>query len=312
MSRESNLAKNTLIISFGTFLPKLTSLITLPIVTAGLTKVEYGTYDLISTLVSLLLPVMTLQIQAAAFRFLIDCRGDEKKTNSIISNILLFSIPVSISGLLIMFFALGKVGGVTRLLICLYFFVDILMFTIQQIVRGLSYNKLYSASAVIQAVLNMLLVIYTVSMKEYGLHGVLFSVSIATLISVIILIWRGRIIQTFHIKFFNFKQIKELLAYSWPMVPNSLSSWVLSFSDRTILTAFIGLEATALYGIANKIPILFTTVQGTFIFAWQESASIAIKDKDVDDYYTKMFDSIFCILCGIIAIFISWWNICSS
>ena len=74
MSREKQLAKNTLIISFGTFLPKLISLITLPLITGYLTKEEYGQYDLITTLVFLVLPIATIQIQSAAFRFLIDCR----------------------------------------------------------------------------------------------------------------------------------------------------------------------------------------------------------------------------------------------
>ena len=79
MNREKALAKNTFIIAIGTFLPKFSSIITLPIITGGLTKAEMGTYDLISTLVSLFLPVATLQIQSAAFRFLIDVREDEKQ-----------------------------------------------------------------------------------------------------------------------------------------------------------------------------------------------------------------------------------------
>ena len=62
MSREGKLVKNTLILSIGTFLPKLASFVTLPILTAYLTKEEYGTYDLITVLVSLLLPAVTLQI----------------------------------------------------------------------------------------------------------------------------------------------------------------------------------------------------------------------------------------------------------
>lgn len=79
MNREKALAKNTLILSIGEFLPKFSSIITLPIITGGLTKAEMGTYDLISTLVSLFLPVATLQIQSAAFRFLIDVRKEKKK-----------------------------------------------------------------------------------------------------------------------------------------------------------------------------------------------------------------------------------------
>lgn len=89
------------------------------------------------------------------------------------------------------------------------------------------------------------------------------------------------------------------------MIPNSLSNWVLSFSDRAVLTAFMGLEANAIYSVANKIPALFTTVQGTFVFAWQENASLASKDSDADTYYAEMFDSIFGILVGIMALLIA-------
>lgn len=305
MSRESNLAKNTLIITLGTFLSQLTSLITLPIVSAGLTKAEYGTYDLINVLVSLLLPVITLQIQTAAFRFLIDCRDEREKTDSIISNILLFSTPILLIALCILFFSLQNIGGLTRLLICLYFFLDVIMRTVSQIVRGLSKNKLYSASAVVHAVAYMFLIIYTISMKGYGLHGVLLSVSVASLLTIVFLFWRGQILKHFGFKYFSIKQIKSMLAYSWPMVPNTLSNWALSFSDRMVLTSFLGLEASAVYAIANKIPLLFTIVQGTFILAWQENASIAIKDKDAGDYYTKIFDGVFRILCGIMALLIS-------
>ena len=56
MSREGKLAKNTLILSIGTFLPKLASFVTLPILTGYLTQTEMGIYDLITILESLLLP----------------------------------------------------------------------------------------------------------------------------------------------------------------------------------------------------------------------------------------------------------------
>ena len=85
MSREGKLVKNTLVLSIGTFLPKAVSFITLPILTGYLTKAEYGTYDLITVLVALILPAATLQIQAAAFRFLIEVRDkiDDSPRNSL-------------------------------------------------------------------------------------------------------------------------------------------------------------------------------------------------------------------------------------
>ena len=97
MSREKELVKNTIVLGVGNFLPKIVSIVTLPILTAGLTKAEYGLYDLIATLIMLLMPIATLQIQSAAFRFLIDCRNNHEKSSEIISNIFVclfdFKIP---------------------------------------------------------------------------------------------------------------------------------------------------------------------------------------------------------------------------
>lgn len=305
MSREKNLAKNTLILSFGTFLPKFVALITVPIITGHLTKIEYGTYDLITTLVSLFLPIATLQIQSAAFRFLIDCRNDSTERKKVISNIYLFLVPVSFIALVVLYLGLYKIDGLTRLLIVIYFFVDILMLGTQQIVRGLSNNKLFSVSSVIQSLVNMLLIVLTVSFADQGLNGVLVSITVATALSMIVLVVRGGIIKEIDLNLRSITLIKQMLSYSWPMIPNTLSNWVLSTSDRLVLTAYMGLEAVAVYGVANKIPQLLATVQGTFIFAWQENASLAVTDDDAEKYYSDMFDRIFCIISGVLAILIA-------
>lgn len=301
MSRSTELAKNTLILSFGTFLPKFAALVTIPIITSHLTKVEYGTYDLITTLVALLLPVVTLQIHSAAFRFLIDCRDNREEKRKVISNIYLFLLPITIITLLVLYLFLPKINLGTKILIVLYFFVDILIMASQQVVRGLSNNKLFSISSVIQAFCNMFLVVVTVGTADWGLNGVLLSLIIAATIGLMILIIKGGIIRQIDLKLFSLSTIKQMLGYSWPMIPNTLSSWVLAASDRFVLTGFMGLEAVAVYAAANKIPQLFTSVQGTFIFAWQENASLALSDSDVEKYYSDMFDKIFCILIGIMA-----------
>ena len=305
MNRGKALAKNTLIISFGTFLPKLAGVIVLPIITSELTKAEYGTYDLVSTLVLLFLPVVTLQVQMAAFRYLIDCRGDERRTKSIVSTILAFIVPMSVVSLTLLYLALGlprlALPPLTRLQICGYFFFDILLLTLQQTLRGLDKNKLYSVSAVVRAAVNMLLVVLTVSGWHQGLTGALMSLMIAAAVGLLVVLLGGHIFGLLDLRLVNRATLKELLNYSWPLIPNALSNWVLSFSDRAVLTAVKGLEAVAVYGAACKIPALFSVAQSTFVFAWQENASIALGDEDASKYYTRMFDEIFRILVGIMA-----------
>lgn len=304
MTREKTLVKNSMIISIGTFLPKLTSFITLPIITAELTQREFGTYDLITTLISFFLPLVTLQVQAAAFRFLIDHRNNIHKTKEVITNILAFIIPVSIISLIILFFVLSKISILIRLLICVYFFLDILVLTARQIVRGLAKNMLYSMSAVIESISNMVLIIAMLKLSNTGIIGLLFAMTFATFLGLMVLIIRGNIIKKFDITLLSKKKLKEIISYSWPLIPNVMSDWILRLSDRMVITLFLGLNATAVYAVANKIPSLLTLVQNTFTYAWQENASLASKDDDEDIYYTHMFDLMSRLLSGATAILI--------
>ena len=304
MNRSKELAKNSLILSIGTFFPKAVNIITLPIITGHLSKVEYGTLDLVSTLVSLLLPVMTLQIHAAAFRFLIDCREDYLEKKRIISNIYGFVIPVSCVALGILYFVLYKLEPLTRLLICLFYFFDIILKSTRQVIRGLSNNKLYSASTAVESVSNAVFIILLVSVANKSLHGVLLSYILSVVLGTMLLIVRGRIIRYIDFQLLSKATLKQMLDYSWPMIPNSLSHWALSASDRLVLLLFVGMETVAIYGAANKIPQIFGQLHSTFALAWQENASVALRDEDVESYYSKVFDTVFSLLSGVMALVI--------
>ena len=305
MSREKELVKNTFVLSLGKFLPKLTSFITLPILTAFLTKREYGTYDLITTLVMLVIPIATLQIQSAAFRFLIDCRGDREASSRIISNIFVVTIPISLIASIVIQFFFSAWDANIRLLIAVYFFVDTLYLTIAQITRGIGNNKAYSAAAIIVSVSAMPIIVALVYGLRIGLLGVIISMVVSQLISIIYLVAKIRLFSYLRADTISRRCVRELLAYSWPMVPNNLSTWILKLSDRLVITGFLGIEATALYAVANKIPNLLSIGQSIMVMAWQENASIASGDADADKYYSKMLDRAFCLMFGCTALLIA-------
>ena len=67
MNREKSLVKNTIIITIGKICTQLITFLLLPVYTALLSTEEYGTVDLLNTLVSLCLPIVTFQIEQALF-----------------------------------------------------------------------------------------------------------------------------------------------------------------------------------------------------------------------------------------------------
>ncbi|MCM1496845.1 MAG: oligosaccharide flippase family protein [Clostridium sp.] len=305
MNREKSLAKNTLIMSVGTILPRLSWLITLPVITAGLTKTEYGIYDLITTLVSLFLPVATLQAQTAAFRFLLDCGGVQERCNRIITNVLAFVTISSLISLSALYFVLYKLDGIVRILICAYFFCDMLFLTAAQIVRGLSQPKLYACCTAIQPLMNMLLVVLFVYYGKGGLVGALVSMTLSMMAALVIIFINGKMISRIDRKLLSKRTVRDIISYSWPMIPNSLSLWFLNFSDRLVLLNFIGINANAVYGAANKIPSIYSLANNAFTLAWQENASASCTDEDVSDYYGRTFDRVMRILSGIMALLIA-------
>lgn len=303
MSRESNLAKNTFILAIGTFLPKFVAFITLPILTAYLTKDEYGTYDLVTVLVSLVLPVATLQIQTAGFRFLIDKRNDREEAKRIVTNIIIFIVPVSIITLIVLFFILPGSKSV-RLIICLYFFADITVNGVRQIARGLSKNKEFSISAIVSAFCKMILAFILVKMLGFGMIGAVIALALSSTVSLFVISIRINILSYVDFSLLSKQLLKEMIAYSWPVVPNQMSMWVMRVSDRFVVTSFMGLAANAVYSVANKIPSLLTLAQNTFSMAWQESASIVSKDDDVEAYYSSMFKATIDIMAGFLGLLI--------
>lgn len=256
-------------------------------------------------LVSLLLPAVTLQIQTAAFRFLIDVRGDLKEEKRIVTNIFAFTFPVSIIALIILYFALFQLEPLVRWLICIYFIFDILVNTARQIVRGLSKNKDYSISAIIGSCGRLLFALVFVLWLRTGLVGATLTLIASVAVEFLYLIFRTRLHRYIDFSLLSKSTVKKLLKYSWPMVPNSMSMWVMRLSDRLVVTFFMGVAANAVYSVANKIPQLLMIAANTFDMAWQENASMASKDDDASTYYTQMFRAVFDFMAGVFGLLVA-------
>ena len=92
MSKERTLAKNTVIVSIGKISTQLISFFLLPLYTAYLTTNEYGTVDLLNTLISLIIPIISLKIDQGVFRFLIDERENKQGQKKILTTVIYFML----------------------------------------------------------------------------------------------------------------------------------------------------------------------------------------------------------------------------
>ena len=112
MSEKKKLAKNTIIIFLGKISTQFISFFLIPVYTKYLQTDDYGTIDLYLTYVTLLIPIISLQLETAVFRFLIDCRDNEIEINKIITTSFYILIKLIIAFIviyrIILFFSLLK------------------------------------------------------------------------------------------------------------------------------------------------------------------------------------------------------------
>ena len=83
--QNDSLVKNTFLLSFGALLTKGLSFVLVPFFSRWLTTEDYGTFDLMGTYVSLLIPIITLACGEAIFRFSVDS-DDELKKRAYVTN----------------------------------------------------------------------------------------------------------------------------------------------------------------------------------------------------------------------------------
>ena len=95
MGRFKTLASNTLIFAISNFTSKLLVFFMLPFYTAVLSKEEFGTADLIVTIVGLLMPVLSLSISQGCMRFALD----KSKNTSVVFS---FGVIVNTLGALVL------------------------------------------------------------------------------------------------------------------------------------------------------------------------------------------------------------------
>ena len=313
MNKEKEFAKNTVILLLGKFMTQLLTFLLLPLYTYKLATDDYGYIDLLQTYISLLVPILLLQLDSAVFRFLIEYRNDSIKQKEIITNsaICIFFISIVIifiSVILNKFFTINYfcliILNILALMINFYFL---------SISRGFSDSVTYSISSIITCVITFFVNFVLILLCGFDARSILIASIIANLCAAIYICIKKNVYKYISFKNLSKEILNELLKYSIPMIPNVISWWIVGLSDRTMITYFISITANAIYSVACKFSNLINSIFAIFNISWQETASIHINDDDANEFFSKMILSIyklFVILsCGIIGLLPLVFNI---
>lgn len=306
MSREKSLVKNTIIITIGKVCTQLITFFLLPVYTALLSTEEYGTIDLLNTLVSLCLPIVTFQIEQALFRHLIDSRNNESEIKNTITTTLVTITVQSIIYLLL--FAIispfihnqYKYYLATNVIACI--FSSIML----QISRGLGDNKKYAVGSFITAFTTVILNVVFIVGFRWGAYGMLTASLIGNIVCSIYIFITKKVYKYIKFKLYSKQLLKKLWKYSLPLIPNAISWWIFNSSDRIIVSSLLGIGENGILSAAYKFSSVYITIYNIFNMTWTESASLHINDKDASKFISNTMNvvlNLFTSICfGIIVL----------
>lgn len=292
MKEVKELAKNTGLLVIGQFGTKLLSFFLVPLYTYVLSTADYGTYDLMNTTVSLLVPILSLNICDSALRFPLDKDVDRKQIFSICC--LHMFASVLFSGILIglnYYFDVISIVNDYPVLFLLLFASNAISGFLNCFVRGIDKVKEVAISGVLSSAVMIALNLLFLLPLHMGLLGFFLATIIGSFSQSIYLFMAIKGWKYFQITSRDKQLHRDMVNYSQPLILNNISWWVNGVSNRYIITWFCGIAANGIYSVCYKIPSILVMFQGIFSQAWTMSAVQGYDKDDKNGFFTRMYQS---------------------
>lgn len=288
-SKYRDLSKNTLLFTISSFGSKIISFLLVPLYTYVLSTTDYGTVDLMTTTVQLLIPIMTINIQDAVLRFSLDAECDEKEVIGEALKIIAISTALLAISLLIIWKSnILKMDAQYLYFLFLSFVFGSINNCFSMYLRARNKVLILTIGGLMNTILTCGLNIVLLLCVKMGVTGYLIANVVGTGIAVVFMLFAGDIYKEANFRNTN-HLLKLMIPYSLPLVVNSLAWWVNNASDRYILTFFCGAGINGIYAVAYKIPTILSTVQTVFYNAWSISAIIEYDKDDKDGFIGNVY-----------------------
>ncbi len=290
------LFSNTLLFAMANMGSKFLVFIMLPFYTFVLSPEEYGTAGIIQTTAYLLMPLLTAKIQDAVLRF---CFINEYKREKILSiGVFVTLVGVILTVIVTFFFyfipIFQKIGYTlifVPIVVCSHSFYLLFSF----FSRGIDKVRNSAISGIINTFIILVLNILFLLIFKWGIVGYLTSYVIADVISAIYLFKSC----TIHKYFSSFDKdiTKQMLRFSIPLIPTSLSWWMLSNFNNYYILSILGSFSVGLYMASLRLPSILTTLSDIFAQAWLLTALKNYGSEDNRRFICSMHRKFFSILC---------------
>lgn len=302
--RSRYLIKNTLIFTLGNIGSKVISFFLIPLYTNVLTTTQYGITDLVTTIMTVAVPILTLNICESVMRFGLDKNSDRERNIQI--GTLVFIVGMTIG--LLMIPLCKTFTRVSEYVVYIYFYT--LTYAASQLylcdLRGKELLIAYAVGSVLQTFCIATFNIVFLVVLHWGIKGYLLAYILANSVVAIYAIVIGKSYRALSFNKLDFTVLKSMVKYSVVLIPNSFMWWIMNSSDRIMVSSMVSVSANGIYAISYKIPTLMSVFTSIFNQAWGYSAikeNGAIDEQEYNNKVLRMLISFTMITAiGLIAI----------
>lgn len=273
--------------AIGAVAPRFFSFVFIPLFSHFLSQKDLGTYDLLITAVSLFAPLISLNLGEACYRF--SFNNTQSNTFSIIKTAVVFGFCLHFMLLIGTYFFLYFYLHYIDILSLLVIFSSSFFLLFQSLPRVFQKVRLYAFIGILNAACILCFSILFFYIYNKNLSSIKLAIIVSNFLTLLVIILQINILKILKNGVFDLKTLKMLLQFSVPLVLNTISWWLVFFSNRFIISWALGIEANAVYAVANKVPSILYITNSIFILSLQDFAFEKTDESNLNFDFTLIF-----------------------
>lgn len=264
--KGKSLIKDIFVFALGSIGSKLILFLLVPLYTNFMTTDEYGTADLVFTVSQLVIPFVSVVVFDAVVRF--GLMKTEKPENVLLCAFAVIGVGAVITVVGTPLLTFYPTVAPWKWYFCIYTVLNMLLPVELNFLKVSNRNLLYAVSGISQTLFLALLNLLLLTHFRMGVRGYLLSNIIASGVVAVALFFVGNIAGSLKKAKWDSKLLRNMLAFSAPLILNNISWWVIHSSDKLMIELMLSAAALGIFTVATKIPSLINVLISIFSQAW--------------------------------------------
>lgn len=297
--REKKLIVNSILYFLGSLGKGGASIFVVFIASFYIDPASMGVYDLITSTITLIQPIIIFQINDGIYRWLLEDKEDARDIIACGFHIAYRNMAVA-NIILILFLLFWDLEN--KILILILINLNCLYPLLQQITRGLKNHRIFAVSGIINGGLVLMFSYVLIRYLALGIEGIYIAQILAAGMGILYLSVRQRI-GLFSIRGDrdNMQRIKRpMTRYAIMLVPNSVNQWIMKALDKYCILFYLTTYDNGIYTITHRFPDVLIMLNNMFYSAWVEQSIVEYDSEDRDIYFSKIYNIYSNILCTVV------------